>query len=102
VVRHSGATEVTIKIITSSSELVIAIHDNGRGMNLGEKQTGQTHDGLAGMRDRLERLGGTFLITSQVGQGTTVEFRIPLPQLRSDRDLDSSGEAPGEKLKDAP
>ncbi|HTB84162.1 MAG TPA: ATP-binding protein [Candidatus Sulfotelmatobacter sp.] len=102
VVRHSGATEVTIKIMTSSDELVIAIHDNGRGMNLGEKQTGQSHDGLVGMRDRLERLGGTFLITSQAGQGTTVEFRIPLPQLRSDRYLDSSGEIPGEKLKDAP
>ena len=102
VVRHSGATEVTIKITTTSDQLVIAIHDNGHGMNPGESHPGQSHDGLVGMRDRLTHLGGTFLISSQEGQGTTVEFRIPLPQARSNRDADSSREAPVGKLKDVP
>jgi len=96
VVRHSGATEVTIKILTASDQLIIAIHDNGQGMNPGANQPGSSHDGLAGMRDRLAHLGGTCLITSQAGQGTTVEFRIPLPQPRSSREADSSREAPVE------
>jgi hypothetical protein len=47
-------------------------------------------------------LGGTFFIGSQEGQGTTVEFRIPLPPPRSDRNADGSKETPVEKLKDAP
>lgn len=97
VVRHSGATEVTVKILTASDQLIITIHDNGRGMKPGESQPGQSHDGLAGMRDRLAHLGGTFLITSQAGQGTTVEFRIPMPQPRSDyNNADSSAEEPVE------
>jgi signal transduction histidine kinase len=92
VVRHSGATEVTIKILTASEQLIIAIHDNGQGLNPNASQSEPGHDGLAGMRDRLAHFGGTFLLTSQAGLGTTVEFRIPLPQPRSDN-ADGSAEA---------
>jgi signal transduction histidine kinase len=102
VVRHSGATEVTIRILTASDQLIIAIHDNGQGINPDAKQPGSSHNGLVGMRDRLAHLGGAFLITSQTGQGTTVEFRIPLSPPRSDRNADFSAEAPVEELKDAP
>jgi signal transduction histidine kinase len=102
VVRHSGATEATIKIITASDHLIIAIHDNGRGMDPDESQSGRSHDGLVGMHDRLTHLGGTFMIDSQAGQGTTVEFRIPLSRPRSNRGADSSQAEPKGKLKDAP
>jgi signal transduction histidine kinase len=101
VVRHSGATEVTIKILTASDQLIIAIHDNGRGMNPGANQSGASRDGLAGMRDRLAHLGGTCRITSPAGQGTTVEFFIPLPRPRFDN-AGSAENAPVENLKDTP
>jgi len=100
VVRHSGATEVIIKILMASDQLIIAINDNGHGMDPAANPPGQSHDGLAGMRDRLTQLGGACLVTSQVGLGTTVEFRIPLP--RSDREADVFQESPVEKFKNTP
>jgi signal transduction histidine kinase len=34
--------------------------------------------GLAGMRERVEVLGGTFELVSGLGQGTTVRASLPL------------------------
>jgi signal transduction histidine kinase len=34
-------------------------------------------DGVANMRDRLEKLGGRFEVKSQAGQGTIVRFDLP-------------------------
>ncbi len=100
VVRHSGATEVTIKIMTANNQLIIMVTDNGQGMNPTENQSGTDHAGMAGMRDRLTHLGGSCLITSQAGLGTTVEFRIPLPPSRSDRDTSATLETPVNTLED--
>jgi signal transduction histidine kinase len=36
------------------------------------------HYGLLGMRERVERLGGTFALDSQPGHGTTVDVSVPL------------------------
>lgn len=77
VVRHSGATEVTIKILTENNELIIAIADNGHGVDAAPNQSGPSRDGMAGMRDRLKHFGGNCSITNQTGSGTIVEFRIP-------------------------
>ncbi len=76
VVRHSGASEVTLKIEMVQNQLAISISDHGRGFERGSGNPGS--DGLSGMRERLERLGGVCDITSQPGQGTTVEFRLNL------------------------
>lgn len=85
VVRHSGATEVTIKILSENNELIIAIADNGHGVSAGPNQSGPSRDGLAGMRDRLKHFGGNCSITAQAGSGTIVEFRIPFVPARSAR-----------------
>ncbi len=74
VVRHSGASEVTLKINMVGDELVISISDNGCGFACGSVNPGS--DGLSGMRDRLQKLGGACDISSRPGQGTTVEFRL--------------------------
>ena len=76
VVRHSHASEVELRMEVADNELAIAIRDNGRGLPLPESAPGS--DGLAGMRQRLEQLGGDCRITSQPGRGTTVEFCLPL------------------------
>lgn len=85
VVRHSGATEVTIKILTENKQLIIAIADNGHGVDATPNQSGPSRDGMVGMHDRLRHFGGNCSITSQAGSGTIVEFRIPLIPPRSAR-----------------
>ena len=53
VMKHSGATECTIRIVEGESELDLYVEDNGRG---GEPVEGF---GLMGIRNRLRELGGT-------------------------------------------
>jgi signal transduction histidine kinase len=74
VVRHSGASEVILKINMTGSQLMISIADNGCGFEHGSGNPGS--NGLSGMRQRVQKLGGVCDISSRVGQGTTVEFRL--------------------------
>jgi signal transduction histidine kinase len=75
VVRHSAATEVRLKIEVEQGGLRLAIADNGRG--LPPKGHDEAMDGLANMRERVEKLGGRFEMASQAGRGTTLSFYLP-------------------------
>jgi len=76
VVRHSGATEVSLKIEVGQGELIISVVDNGRGFDSAAESAGG--EGLQGMRHRLECLGGGCEIRSWPGSGTEVELRLPV------------------------
>ena len=72
--RHAKATEVKVELDCSPQWIELRIRDNGQGFrNVGP---GKTH-GLRGMRHRALSLGGTCVIQSAPGQGTTVTFRVP-------------------------
>ena len=76
VLRHSSASEVALQISQSGNRLQVVIADNGRGFDWkGLRRV----NGLTNLQERLESLGGSCHINSQPGQGTTVEFTIPLP-----------------------
>jgi len=77
VLRHSSATQVQITLSASEGNLLIRIADNGRGLEGGAGRG--AHHGLAGMRERLLRLGGRCEIVSRAGEGTTVIFIVPVP-----------------------
>jgi signal transduction histidine kinase len=76
VVRHSGATEVKLKIQIEGGKLHLSISDNGRGLPAGGHNDAM--DGLTNMRARIEKLGGHFEIASETGRGTTVKFFMPV------------------------
>jgi signal transduction histidine kinase len=76
VVRHSGASEVRLSIRIIGNRLRLSLADNGGGLH--SVPTTPEMDGLANMRNRLERIGGRFAITSKPGRGTTVRFYLPL------------------------
>jgi signal transduction histidine kinase len=44
---------------------------------------GGKHLGLLGMRERLEMVGGKFVVESSPGKGTTVQAQIPLGKARA-------------------
>jgi signal transduction histidine kinase len=75
VVRHSGASEVRLKIELQAGQVRLSISDNGRGLPVGEP-TGEM-DGVANMRARVEKLGGRFEIASEPGRGTVLRFCVP-------------------------
>jgi signal transduction histidine kinase len=75
VLRHAQATRVQIKVVTGSSTLAVAVADDGVGDAKGGKAPG---NGLAGMRERAESLGGTFDARPREDGGFVVEATWPL------------------------
>lgn len=73
--RHAAATAVTVTLDTRGERVILEISDNGRGFAPDEPHAGL---GLAGMRERGERLGGTLTVLSRPGRGTSVRLTAPL------------------------
>lgn len=78
--RHGGATEQRVTLRIRDGELEVEVADNGAGFDpLAAGSEG--HLGLAGMRERVEILGGTFGVRSDPGRGTVVRASLPLAAL---------------------
>jgi signal transduction histidine kinase len=72
--RHAKATEVSVELDCTPQWIGLRIQDNGQGFRY--VGAAKTH-GLRGMRHRAVSLGGTCVIQSAPGQGTTISFRVP-------------------------
>jgi PAS domain S-box-containing protein len=78
---HSGASGVALELEYNDREICVRIRDNGRGMDPQTLENGREgHWGLAGMRERAARIGGTLKISSQPGAGTGIELTVPNPK----------------------
>jgi PAS domain S-box-containing protein len=73
--RHSGASNVEVRLRTDDEAILIEITDDGRGFDPGSARTGI---GLVGMRERVEGLGGEIELRSLLGEGTKVTVRVPV------------------------
>ena len=77
--KHACASAVTITVEIADDVLRVAIRDDGVG---GAGFAGGT--GLAGLKDRVEALGGRILLDSARGAGTTLRVELPLTTADSD------------------
>ena len=76
--RHASAKKIEIEIEYSRSGLRMLVRDDGRGIDAHVLQTGREgHWGLAGMRERAERVGANLQVLSRTGAGTEVELSVP-------------------------
>jgi signal transduction histidine kinase len=73
-VRHANADNLWIQVRSGPSETVVRAHDDGRGA-----ATVRPGNGLTGMRERLEQLGGELSYRSGAGEGFRVLARLPVP-----------------------
>lgn len=74
VARHSGCTVVSVDLNIEGGWLVLTITDDGRGID--ERQITEG-TGLGSMRQRAQRLGGNFEVSSTNGKGLIVILRVP-------------------------
>jgi two-component system nitrate/nitrite sensor histidine kinase NarX len=74
--KHSRAQQVQISIRGYENDLILEIHDDGRGF-LPEDLPSLSQYGLRGMRERSEMIGAEFQIISQPGGGTTIRLQLP-------------------------
>jgi len=78
ILRHSKASEVKIDLRNAKGGVRMTISDNGRGFT--EKSTDTrsgTRLGLLGMRERAGMIGGSCLVESTPGMGTTLRVEVP-------------------------
>ncbi|HSN04832.1 MAG TPA: PAS domain S-box protein, partial [Nitrospira sp.] len=76
VLRHAGAKEIRVHLEKLDRELLLEVHDDGRGI-VPEKIKAATSLGLLGMHERAGAAGGALQILGLPGQGTTVTLRLP-------------------------
>jgi signal transduction histidine kinase len=58
--------------------LVLDVQDDGNGFVTSSDRAAGTGFGLTGMRERAERLQGSFSVESLPGEGTTVSISLPV------------------------
>ena len=84
VVRHAHARHAAVRILKISDAVRLEICDDGKSFpveRMLEARLGG-HLGLVGMRERVEMLGGHFVVESAPGKGTTVIAEIPFDSAR--------------------
>jgi signal transduction histidine kinase len=88
--KHTQANRVVIDLDQKNGSAVFSIKDNGKGFNLKAVKGKKSLDGGLGLTAITERAimaGGTLELTSEVGQGTTIVFSIPLKQTKKKQSL---------------
>ena len=76
VVRHSGASSVSVSIQVEDSSVVAVVEDDGCGFEDPDVASSEGL-GLVGMTERAASTGGIVRVESQPGQGTRVRLSIP-------------------------
>lgn len=76
--RHAGGKGQAVKVRTDGKMIEVSVTDRGGGFDLTAKSNDGGRLGLIGLRDRVESLGGTFEIRSQLGAGTCIRARLGL------------------------
>jgi two-component system, NarL family, sensor histidine kinase DevS len=79
--KHGAATSVVVRLVEDNGHVRISVRDDGRGF---DPSAGTAGFGLAGMRERVELLGGELALTSAPGQGTTVAVTLPVQRRDAD------------------
>ena len=82
VIKHARASLVTMRVTLSDMLLTVSIQDDGCGFDVAGTPSG---NGLVNIRRRLEAIGGSCLIESLPGQGTTVQMRLIVRSLQEVR-----------------
>jgi len=76
--RHAEGAKQQIRVFMDGEYLVLEVSDDGPGFVHTPSAAFNGHLGLAGMRERVESLGGTFSVKSELGKGTQVSARLSL------------------------
>jgi signal transduction histidine kinase len=95
VVKHAGASRVTVVLRAQEDGVTLVIEDDGRGFDP-DTARGPTSYGLSGMHERATLLGATLDVRSQPGDGTSIVIRIPPHvQAPAEEDADRAPEPAG-------
>jgi signal transduction histidine kinase len=73
--KHSGASEIAVRVATITGRLEFTVEDDGRGFDAASVTSGT---GLANMRDRVDTAGGGLIVASGPQGATRVSAWVPI------------------------
>lgn len=76
--RHGGVPNQQVRVRFEADNLNVLISDRGPGFDMSQVAGQDDHLGLAGMRERVESLGGIFRLETKLDHGTRVIADLPL------------------------
>lgn len=79
--KHAQATRVAISLSFGEATAMLDVRDDGVGFALDAPEPAPTEQGgygLRSMRERVEALGGTFVVETAPARGTTLAVAVPL------------------------
>lgn len=80
-VKHSKATEVSVRVRVASGKIAVTVRDNGRGFKAAAAAgygTDRRGFGLFSIREKVSHLGGAFRLSTRPGAGTLAVITAPL------------------------
>jgi signal transduction histidine kinase len=89
IIKHAKASYASFVVLRRLHEVTMLVEDDGQGFDYAaaNKKCDQCL-GLMGMKERVNLLGGSFVIESAPGEGTTIRVIIPLgEESHADTDL---------------
>jgi signal transduction histidine kinase len=78
--KHSGASNVEIRVSETLGLISLAVVDDGRGFSETEFSPGL---GFTSMQERVYALGGRFTYSGAVGRGTLLKAILPIPERKT-------------------
>jgi len=81
VARHAQCDSAQLRLRYEPKEVKLTVHDDGVGIVPRPETSAERGWGIAGMRERVEAVGGQLLIDSTPGQGTTVVAIVPMANI---------------------
>jgi len=87
VIKHAHASTAEIALLVQDRSVLLEIADRGIGFNSTQLQQNLLEQrpatlGLTTMRERIELLGGTFVVESTPGRGTRIRVHVPIEDER--------------------
>jgi signal transduction histidine kinase len=73
IVRHAKASAVSLTVRVADGRVLVSVTDDGIGIQSDRRS------GLENLGERARAHGGTFTVESEVGEGTTLTWDMPLP-----------------------
>lgn len=77
IIKHSKSKHVALSMHISDIEIKLSISDDGIGFDVEKTTQSPLGYGLYNMKERVDIVGGSLVIDSEINKGTTIKIRIP-------------------------
>ena len=80
--KHAQASEIVVTLSYMDEQVALDVQDDGQGFDPQTLRNPPDHEGggfgLRAMRQRAENIGGSVIVESSPGEGTTLVLQLPI------------------------